>query len=133
MGLTHTNPGAKQTTIGLGSIRRISAHTTNYTVTAAESGTLFTTEGAGGGVVFTLPAAQAGLWFQFFNAENQDMTVVGDTADNVVVFNDVAADQIAFNTGNEKVGGAFEVWSDGTKWYVAELTHDAQTSVIATA
>lgn len=129
LALIHTNPNAK---IRRGERVVTSAKTANYTITAEESGTIFTTEGAAGEVVFTLPAAADGLHYMIYCAEAQNVVLVSDTADTLIVFNDVAADQIAFNTSNEIVGGAFRVFSDGAKWMVAEMIHDAQTSVIAT-
>lgn len=39
--------------------------TTDYTITADDSGKIFTNEGASGAVVFTLPAAAAGLYYGF--------------------------------------------------------------------
>jgi len=97
--------------------RMIQAKTADYTVKAYESGTLFTTRGAGGAVIFTLPtAATAGLWFGFYNVANQNMTVTAGTADTMVVINDATADSISFQTANLKIGGMFEVFSDGTGW-----------------
>ena len=49
--------------------RNVVAKTADYTVTAAESGTIFTTQGATAAVIFTLPATTScdGLEFIFYN------------------------------------------------------------------
>ncbi len=101
----------------MGDFTQISAKTADYTVSAYESGTLFTTRGAGGAVNFTLPATAAkGLVFSFFNAANQNMTVTAGTADTMTVFNDLTADSVAFSTASAKVGGMITVIGDGTGW-----------------
>jgi hypothetical protein len=46
-------------------LRTVEAKTANYTVTNADNGKTFTTEGAAGAVVFALPAATVGHWFRF--------------------------------------------------------------------
>ena len=124
MSITHTRGQVTNPQASLGELRTVTAKTSDYTVTAVESGTIFTTEGAGGAVNFTLPSQGAGLHFWFMNAENQNMTITSDTADTLVTFNDVAADSIAFSTSNEKVGGAAFVFSDGTKWMAMLHTYD---------
>lgn len=86
---------------------RVVAKTASYTVLEADHGTVFTTEGAGGAVTFTLPATAdlpTGWYCDFFNAADQDMIVAGGTADTMVVFNDLAADSIAFSTTAEQIG-----------------------------
>lgn len=109
------------------------AKTSDYTVLASESGTLFTTEGATANVNFTLPSAADGLVYWFFAAEDYNLTVTADTADTLIAFNDVAADSVAFSTASEKIGGAFMVFSDGSKWMVSGLLgDDAQTITVAT-
>lgn len=93
--------------------------TADYTVTAADSGTVFHTTGASGAVVFTLPAINTGPYhLLFINGADQNMTVQSSTADTIVTYNDLAADSVAFSTSSEKIGGAFEVWCDGTTLFV---------------
>jgi len=109
------------------------AKTASYTVLATESGTVFTTSGSAGAVVFTLPTAAAGLCYWFINAADQDMTITSTPADKFVLFNDVAADSIAFSTASEKVGGGVFVVSDGTNWFgFVHLGTETQTPTIAT-
>jgi len=96
--------------------RNVVAKTAAYTVTAAESGTIFTTQGATAAVVFTLPATTAcdGLEFIFYNCEDVDMTVTAGTVDTMTALNDVAADSVKFGTTSLKAGNAFWVFGDGT-------------------
>lgn len=115
----------------------IVAKTADYTVSAYESGTMFTTRGAAGNVNFTLPAtASKGLWYVFYNVADHDLKVTSGTADTVVTFNDAAADSVAYSTMNEQIGGAFLVVGDGTGWlvfpYNAGLGATAQTLTVAT-
>jgi len=117
-----------------GGFRNVVAKTTDYTVTAEDHDTLFTTRGAAGAVNFTLPAtALVGLSYSFFNVANQNMTVTGGTADTMVTENDAAADSVAFSSLNEKVGGSFTVYGDGTSWLVvSHLPNDGFTVTVAT-
>ena len=133
MSITHTRGQVTNPQASLGELRTVTAKTSDYTVTAVESGTIFTTEGAGGAVNFTLPSQGAGLHFWIMNAENQNMTITADTADTLVTFNDVAADSIAFSTSNEKVGGAAFVFSDGSKWMAMLHTYDGADQAVTVA
>ena len=111
------------------------AKASDYTVTAADNNRIFTMQGAAGAVNFTLPAIDRGLRFRFFNEANQNMTVTAATADTMVVFNDLAADSIAYSTANERIGGSIEVIAnaDETKWLVFNnLGAETQTPTIAT-
>ena len=133
MAITHTRNQITKPQHTLGQLKTVTAKTSDYTVTAVESGTIFTTEGAGGAVNFTLPSQGAGLHFWFTNAEDQNMTITADTADTMVTFNDVAADSVAFSTSSEKVGGAAFVFSDGTKWMVQLMTYDGADQAVTVA
>lgn len=109
--------------------------TADYTVLATDNGTLFTTRGAVGAVNFTLPAIAKGLEYKFFVEADQSLTITSATADTLVVFNDLAADTIAFSTSSEKIGGSFTVRAndDASKWLVfVNLGIETQTPVIAT-
>lgn len=128
--IMHTNrqtPG-----VAIGKRMRYSAQTANYTVTEAESGSIFTNRGATAEVVFTLPAIAEGLFFYFTAVAGQAIVVVTPTADTLIAFNDTAADQIAINTANEIIGMALFVHSDGTNWIANEMIHDAFTTAAAT-
>lgn len=115
--------------------RQVIAKATSYTVTTADNGTLFTTQGAAGAVNFTLPAIAKGLYYRFFCEADQNMTITAATADTLVVFNDLAADSIAYSTASEKIGGGFDIYAnaDATKWLVFPiLGTETQTPTIAT-
>lgn len=129
LSITHTNPRPSV----LNKLVRTSVHTANYVITEGESGTHFTNVGAGAVVVFTLPALKDGFECWIHTAVlAQDVVLSSPDVDTLVVFNDIAADQIAFNTTNEKAGGVFHVVCDGALWHVGESIHDGQTTVIAT-
>lgn len=87
------------------------AKTADYTVVAADNGTLFTTLGAAGAVVFTLPALARGYRFRFFNEVNQNMTVTAPSG-KLVAFNNAAATSIAFSTASNKIGAGVEIVSN---------------------
>lgn len=121
--------------VGLGSFRDIVAKTANYTVTEADNHTLFTNKGDADAINFTLPTtAEKGLHYGFFAVANFSLTVTAGTADTMVVFNDAAADSVAYGTANEIIGGFFEVLGDGALWYVfPRLGADSQTITVVTA
>lgn len=113
---------------------KVRAITSAYTVSAADSGTVFTTRGASAAVTFTLPAVASGSGcvFTFISAANFAMTVASAEGDNIVTFNDAAADSIALSTANEIIGGAIKIIGDGTVWYALMNLSEAQTPTIAT-
>lgn len=95
----------------------IIAKTADYTVKQAESGTLFTNRGASGAVIFTLPASpMIGTNYGFYVAADQSLTVASGTVDKMCVFNDAAADSVAFSVSGKKLGGMLKVIWDGTAW-----------------
>lgn len=111
------------------------AKTADYTVVASDSGTVFHTTGATAAVNFTLPAINTGPWhFIFINGADQNMTVTAATADTAVTYADLQADSVAFSTSSEKIGGAIEVWCDGTTLFVLGRPASIyQTITIATS
>jgi len=131
--ITYTRNQITKPQASLGVLKTVTAKTSDYTVTAVESGTIFTTEGAGGAVNFTLPSQGAGLHFWFTNAEDQNMLITADTADTMLTFNDLAADSVGFSTSSEKIGGAAFVFSDGTKWMVQLMTYDGTDQAVTVA
>lgn len=98
--------------------------TASYTVLLEESGCLFDTTGATGAVTFTLPKATeaTGAIYYFFCAADQNMIVTTPSgeADTMVVFNDIAADSVAYQTTSKKAGNGLTIISDGTGWLVFE-------------
>ena len=111
--------------------RPVTAKAASYSVTAAESGTLFTTTGATGAVTFTLPTKAAGLNYWFYNTVAEDMIVASDAADTMVAFNDVTASSVAASTDTEEYGGAFYVSCDGAKWLAMNVSAGANTVTVA--
>lgn len=114
---------------------RVVAKTADYTVLAADNNTVFTNKGAAGAVNFTLPTLARGLRYTFFVEADQNVTITSVVADTMVVFNDAAADSIAFSTSSEKIGGCIEVFanSDASKWLTkVSLGAETQTPTIAT-
>ena len=61
------------------------AKTANYTVTQAETGTVFTNSGAGGTVIFTLPTAVSSLSYTIYAIANQ-LIVVKTGGSNTINF-----------------------------------------------
>ena len=124
-----TQYGASE--ISLSRTRRpsVTAKATSYAVTAAETGSVFTTTGATGAVTFTLPLLSLGLEYWFMNTVDQNMTVQPNAGelDTMVVFNDAGADSIAFSTAGEKIGGSIRVICDGTYWLVFQLCTNTMT------
>lgn len=115
--------------------QQVVAKAADYTVLPADNNRIFTTRGAAGAVNFTLPTLARGLRFRFFNEAGQNMTVTAAAADTMVVFNDLAADSIAFATASELIGGAIEVVANdnASKWLVfVNLGAETQTPTIAT-
>lgn len=110
-----------------GSWQRVVTKTANYTVQESDNNTLFTTRGATAAVEFTLPVtSRRGLRFGFYNAADQNMKVTAGTPDTLVVFNDIAADSISYETANARIGGFLEVIGDGTGWLV--INHSGQVA-----
>lgn len=107
--------------------RTVTAKTASYTLTAADSGGVFTTTGAAGAIVFTLPAVatSTGYEYTFLNTVDQNMTITAP-AGTLVVFNNAAATSIAFSTLSEKIGAAVKVTCDGAKW-IAQVMLGAET------
>jgi hypothetical protein len=112
---------------------QVIAKASTATLTAAESGSVITTEGAGGAIILTTPAVAAGLHYWIVNAEDQDLTITAGGTDTMVTFNDVEADSVAYATSNEKVGGGAFIVSDGTKWMVFLMTYDANDQAVTVA
>ncbi len=108
--------GTAELAIGRHSMANVTAKTTDYSVTAADTGSVFTTTGASATVTFTLPVKTSGLAYWFINTVDYNMVVAANTADTMVTFNDATADSVAFSTSSEKIGGAVRVFCDGTKW-----------------
>jgi len=113
--------------------RYMRAQATDYTVTEADRGTHFTTDGAAGAVTFTLPTvAKKDLAYWFTNTVDQNMIVVAGTPDTIITQNDIAADSVALQTASQKIGGTFKVVGTGTKWLVIPNIYTGMTVTVAT-
>ena len=110
---------------------QVIAKASTATLTAAESGSVITTEGAGGAVILTTPAVAAGLHYWIINAEDQDLTITAGGTDTLVTFNDIEADTVAYTTTGEQIGGGAFLVSDGTKWMVFLMTYDATDQAVS--
>jgi hypothetical protein len=100
--------------------------TADYTVLAADNGTVFTTAGATGAVTYTLPALLdansnpvcKGMRFKFVNEVDQNMKVQVAGSDTMVTFNNASAASVTFSTASNKIGAVVEIETNaaGTKW-----------------
>lgn len=112
----------------------IVAKTTDYTVLAADNGTLFTTTGAGGAVNFTLPTKAANMVYGFYNVVGQNMAVLSaGSLDDIVGMNDAAADSITFSTASQLIGACLLVMTneDATKWLAFNISAGANAATVA--
>lgn len=107
---------------------RTAAKTADYTVLPTDNGTYFTTRGNGAAINFTLPTILRGLEYHFYNEAGQTMKLTSVVADTLVVFNDLAADTIDFETAGELIGSKFKIRAndDASKWLV-EVNLGAET------
>lgn len=113
---------------------RFQTKTADYTVVSTDNLSLFLTTGASDAVAFTLPTLANGLMFGFKNTVNQNMTVASAAGDDMIVFNDLTADSVAFSTSGEKIGGGVIVFSNpgATAWIVCNYSAGANTITVAT-
>jgi len=99
---------------------RIIPKSASYTVTADESGCIFTNRGGTVAITFTLPAVTGlpiGTNYTFYGVSATGYTVASNgSLDNIVVQNDATADTITFTTTSRIIGTACRVIWDGTAW-----------------
>lgn len=109
--------------------------TASWTATAADSGKIFMVVGATANVAVTLPAIGTGPFaFTILHGSDVNLTVASATADTIITYNDLNADSVAFSTSSEKIGGAVDVYCDGTSLFVlARISSSYQNVTIATA
>lgn len=113
--------------------KRVVAKTADYTVTAADNGTIFTNQGAAGAVTFTLPTIARGLSYTFAVEAGQTVTVAA-AANTLVAYNNATATSIAFSTSSEKIGNMLTVFPNATatKWLSqVSLGFESSTLVVA--
>lgn len=122
-------PGLRQP----GGHRETIALTASVTLTNHDIGKRFTNRGASGAVTVTLPtpdAVNAGGEIVFATVANQNLVI--SSTGNLILINDAAANSIAAQTTNEKIGAVFAVWSDGTSWFAENRSVGANTITTAT-
>lgn len=107
---------------------RMVAKTADYTVNPLvdRAGTIFTTRGATGAVIFTLPSIASGqhkgLFYDFLNLVDQNMTIAAPAVDTLVAVHDLAADSVIYSTSSQKIGALARAIWDGTAWAVVNLS-----------
>ena len=89
--------------------------TTPQTVTAAQSGTVFTNEWAGAIIVFTLPTAVAGLIYTFYVQDTDWIRVTANTGDTIRIAGGVTA--AAGNVSSTTAGSVLQLIAvNATEW-----------------
>lgn len=102
---------------------RVQTKTADYTVTVADSGTIFTNHGDTGAIIFTLPVnPEKGLCYLFVNAVDQSLNVTAGTVDTLITHNDAAADSVDFDQSSNKIGQAVFVFADGNAYYAIQVS-----------
>jgi len=113
--------------LGVSSFRRRVTKAADYTVVAADHGTLF--QAITGAVNFTLPAIASSLGFvaEFLNCVDANMTVTSA---------DLSADSVAFSTASHKIGGRVMVEcvyvGSTLKWIITIKNASTNVATIAT-
>jgi len=121
--LTATNPTAARTIalpdasgiVQLATVT-VSAKTAEYTITAAQTGQMFTNEGATADIIFNLPDAAAGLNYIIANSDSTpySVTVNPVTADTILGSTNAAGDAVI----NMTQGGIIHVYGgNASQWY----------------
>lgn len=107
----------------------VTAKTSNYTVVAADSGTIFTNTGAGGTVTFTLPtSATAGSgWHCWILVTAAQTVAVTANSGELVTLNNAAATTATWSTSSEKVGVNMWIVCDGAKMICVPMIYEAFT------
>jgi len=104
----------------------IKAKTADYTLTAEESGVLFTNRGASAAITFTLPAVTnlpIGTRYEFFGVSATGFTVASNgSLDNILTLNDIAADSITCTSTSKIIGASVTVIWDGVKWLARQAS-----------
>lgn len=112
----------------------IKAKTSDYTVTAEESGVIFTNRGASSAVTFTLPAVTnlpIGVHYDFYGVSASGFAVASNgSQDNIVTLNDAGADSITCTSTSKIIGASISVIWDGTSW-LARQASVGNTYVVA--
>jgi hypothetical protein len=112
--------------------KQIVTKTANYTIQPSDNFTLFNNFGAVVPVTFTLPAIASGNAYYFgFSAEvlAQNLLVTSAEGGNIIGFNNITANTVAFQSGGAIAGGFFAIYNNpgSTKWIVENRSAGANT------
>lgn len=112
----------------------IRAKSAAYTVTAEESGVIFTNRGGTVAFTFTLPAVTGlaiGTRYTFVGTNAYGFTVASNgSLDNILTLNDATADSITCTTASKIIGARVDVIWDGVAW-IASQASVGNTYVVA--
>ena len=115
--------------------RTVTAKTASFTITQADSGTVFTNRGDTDVLTITLPTVSdtyTGVQFEAYGVANTALALSAQTAGQLVVKADATANSIAYETSGEIIGACFRVICDGTSWLVIEQSNETVTPAITT-
>lgn len=108
--------------------RRVVEKTADYSISRLRdaAGTIFTNMGADGAVIFTLPTPTFhyfGDFYDFTVVADQNVTVAGAAAGDILTLHDVAANSVAVSTSSQKIGATLRAECVRTaastyKWHV---------------
>lgn len=102
--------------------------TTDYAVTAADTGKILAANKAGT-FTFTLPAvgtAKGCVW-RFIQMQDQNLVITTTTGNVMIAKNLATADTVTYSTASNKIGAACEVICDGTYYYFFNLSSCTDT------
>jgi len=111
---------------------RVSQKAADYTIVAADNGTLFISTDAGD-IEFTLPAIAVGLSFEFLQTIDDELLITSPDGNNIVLKNDPLASGIKYTADGDQIGARCRVLavyhSTTLKWIVEHLSDNAVTVV----
>ncbi len=102
------------------------------TLTAYDIGKVVTTRGATGACTVALPtptAEMAGGSIRLISLANQNL--IASCSGAVVTDNSLTSSSVALSTSSHKIGGGFEMFTDGTSWIPLPLVFSTQTVTVA--
>lgn len=104
-----------------------STKTSNYTVTALDSGTIFDNIGAAGAVTNTLPTAARGLFYEFYVDAAQTVTIVAGASTTIRYGATVTAS--AGNITSNAQGSIVRIVAISTTQWIVEFLNETLISV----
>lgn len=119
--LTGTETLTNKTMTAFKFTRKVTVKTADYTVTSADSGTSFSTDGATGAVKLTLPAAVVGLTYRFYVGATQQLQIDPNGTETIALP----------STGAQSAAGKY-LWADAIgESVIVECVKTGQWSVAA--